>query len=78
MVTKTQYVNVKLTMRQLRYLDGLVRNSLQGRPWLALTKREHGVLSGVETKLSALVDQAGTDRSIESARVKSMMAEHNL
>ena len=80
MVTKTQYVTVKLTMRQLRYVDALVRAALSadGIKRDEITRKERGIISGVEKKLSTLVYQADTDRSIQSARVKAMMEEHNL
>ena len=80
MVTKTQYVTVKLTMRQLRYVDALLRRSLEreGPSCVEMTRKERGIISGVEKKLSTLVYQADTDRSIQSARVKAMMKEDNL
>ena len=80
MVTKTQYVTVKLTMRQPRYVDALVRAALSvdGIKRDEITRKERGIISGVEKKLATLVYQADTDSSIQSARLKAMMKEHNL
>ena len=60
MVTKTQYVTVKLTMRQLRYVDALLRRSLEreGPSCVDMTRKERGIINGVEKKLAALVYQA--------------------
>lgn len=66
---KGQYVKVKMTLRQARAVEGILRNQLDGAKLLVLDKSDRRMVAAAEERISTVVYQADVEYQKKSERI---------
>jgi hypothetical protein len=66
---KGQYVKIKMTLRQARAVEAILRNQLGGASLLVLDKSDRRTLAAAEDRISDEVHKADVEYTARSERI---------